>query len=352
MLISEVRTPYAAPYAFKRPLLLSLALIFALVAAFMSSSTTLGAPALANAEQPALLETCEPIALYGTVTDHLSALPIAGAQVVIEDSAGNVHATATDGDGGYEFVGSESVPLVPGAATMHVSKAGYVPRSISTELICGTRKQEDIAMEPSLDIAEPYAWLDPVCAGHKQRYTLVFTNTTAVTLTNVLVMDQLADVCPERCDVCRWNDDPWPWDDCTPGAIYDGARRVSWLLEEVAPGQTMTFYVQIRLWSSVPDGEIIDNCLTVSADQLLEPQSACSQVLVTQCEGPTPVPPTPMATATPTNTATPTPTATPTDTPTSTPTATAEPTVPTPTPTSGSTIYLPILLKDWVYGAR
>lgn len=348
MLISEVRTPYAAPYVFKRPLLLSLALILALVAVFMSSSAALGAPAPDDANQLALLDACEPITLYGTVTDRLTGLPIAGAQVVVEDSAGNVHAVLTDGDGKYEFIGSESAPLAPGVATVRVSKTGYMQRSVSTELVCGTREQEDIAMEPSLDIAKPYAWLDPICAGHKERYTLVFTNTTPVTLTNVLVMDQLADVCPERCDVCQWNDDPWPWDDCTPGAIYDGGRRVSWLLDEVAPGQTMTFYVQIRLWSSVPDGELIDNCLTVAADQL-EPQSACSQVLARQCEEATPVPPTPTATATPRPTFTPTPQPT---MPTATPTATAEPTMPTPTPTSGSTIYLPILLKAWSQSVR
>lgn len=346
MLISKVRMPYAAPYAFKRLLLLSLALTLALIAAFMSSSATLSAPALGDAEQPALLETCEPITLYGTVTDRLTGLPLAGAQVVIEDSAGNVYVTTTDSDGEYEFVGSESTPLAPGAASLHVSKAGYVPKSVSLELICGTREQEDIAIEPRLDIAKPYAWLDPICAGHKQRYTLVFTNTTPITLTNVLVVDQLADVCPERCDVCRWNDDPWPWDDCTPGAIYDGARSVSWLLDEIAPGQTLTFYVQIRLWSSVPDKEIIDNCLMVSADQL-EPQSACSQALAKRCEEPTPVPPTPTATATPR------PTFTPTRTPVApTATPTAEPTVSTPTPTSGSTIYLPILLKSWIHGMR
>jgi len=177
-----------------------------------------------------------------------------------------------------------------------------------------------------LVVYPPLAWHDPICAGDKQRYTLTFANDTALTLTNVRVSDLLPDICPGRCDVCAWNGGDWPEDDCSPGAVYDGQRTVSWLLPSVAPRQVVRLYLEMRVWSVVPDGKLLKNCLTVSSDQL-GPQTACSQATVRRCE-----PPTPTATPTLTPTATPTPTPTATPTPTVTPTLSATDTA-TPTPT-------------------
>jgi len=171
-----------------------------------------------------------------------------------------------------------------------------------------------------LVVYPPDAWHDPICAGDKQRYTLTFANNTTLTLTNVRVSDLLPDICPERCDVCAWNGGDWPDDDCSPGAVYDGHRTVSWLLPSVAPGQVVRLYLEMRVWSVVPDGKVLENCLTVSCDQF-GPQTACSQATARRCE-----PPTPTATPTPTSTPTLTPTATPTPTSSATPTSTATPT--------------------------
>ena len=173
-----------------------------------------------------------------------------------------------------------------------------------------------------LVVYPPLAWHDPICAGDKQRYTLTFANNTAQTLTNVRVSDLLPDICPGRCDVCAWNGGGWPDDDCSPGAVYDGQRTVSWLLSSVAPGQVVRLYLEMRVWSVVPDGTLLENCLTVSCDQF-GPRTACSEATAVRCEPPT-------STATPTPTSTPTATATPTATPTSTAT-------PTPSATATST---------------
>jgi hypothetical protein len=175
----------------------------------------------------------------------------------------------------------------------------------------------------ALEVYPPDAWHDPICAGDKQRYTLTFANNTAQTLTNVRVSDLLPDICPERCDVCAWNGGNWPEDDCSPGAVYDGQRTVSWLLPLVAPGQVVRLYLEMRVWSVVPDGKLLVNCLTVSSDQF-GPQTACSQATVRRCEPPTPTA-TPTPTSTPTATVTPTATQTPTATPTPSATATSTP---------------------------
>ncbi len=190
-----------------------------------------------------------------------------------------------------------------------------------------------------LIVHPPEAWHDPICAGNKQRYTLSFTNDGEIALTNVLVRDILSDVCPEQCDVCQWQGG-WEYDDCSPGFTYDGGRTVSWFIPSVAPGETVTLYVEVRLWSSVPEGEM-ENCLVVSSDQL--EGEACSESSIIQC---------PVPTAVPTRTYTPTPTATPTATWTPTPTATMTPTevptMPTETPTpvaTGFSLYLPVIAR-------
>jgi hypothetical protein len=164
--------------------------------------------------------------------------------------------------------------------------------------------------DPELVVDPPAAWHDPACAGDKERYTLTFTNNSSETLTNVSVTDLLPTVCPEGCDVCAWNDNDWPYDDCSPGATYNGQRTLSWHLASVGPGDTVTLYVEVRFWSYIPDGQVLRNCLTVTSDQL-GPESACSEVVARQCVTPTP-------TKTPTRPA-PTKTRTPSATPTFTP---------------------------------
>lgn len=210
------------------------------------------------------------------------------------------------------------------ALILAVSSLGPVALAGSKAYHAGPATSEGLAVYP------PIPWHDPICAGDKQRYTLTFVNNTTQTLTNVRVSDLLPDICPGRCDVCIWDSGDWPDDDCSPGAMYDGQRTVQWLLPAVAPGQLVRLYLEMRIWSVVPDGQLLENCLTVSSDQL-ESQTACSQVTVRRCETPTPT-----ATSTPTPTQTPTATDTPIPTPTAT--ATSTPT-PTPTPVSMEICY-------------
>ena len=174
--------------------------------------------------------------------------------------------------------------------------------------LAGVVNQNPISQD--LEVYPPLPWHDPICSGHRQRYTLRFANNTTQTLTNVQVSNLLPDICPGRCDVCLW-DGGWPHDDCSPGAMYDGQRTVTWLLPSVAPGEMVTLYLEMRVWSVVPGGQVLENCLTVSSDQT-GPQTACSHSTTLDCE--TPVP-TSTATATSTRTATLTSTPTPTMTP-------------------------------------
>ncbi len=199
-----------------------------------------------------------------------------------------------------------------------------------------------------LVVYPPKAWHDSICAGYKQRYTLTFANYTEQTLTNVQVSDLLPGICPGLCDVCAWDGGEWPEDDCSPGAMYDGSRTVRWILPSVAPGEVVRLYLEMRIWTDVPDNTVITNCLTVSSDQL-GPQTACSQATVVRCETPTATA-TSTATATPTLTATPTATATSTDTPvpTDTPTPTVTPT-PAETPVPVEVCYYAVPTEALIY---
>jgi hypothetical protein len=214
----------------------------------------------------------------------------------------------------------------PSSGTFSAARADVRGR---TTAFAGVVNQNPISQD--LIVYPPLPWHDPICSGHRQRYTLRFANNTTQTLTNVQVSNLLPSICPGRCDVCLW-DGGWPHDDCSPGAMYDGQRTVTWLLPSVVPGEVVTLYLEMRVWSSVPGGQVLENCLTVSSDQT-DPQTACSQSTTLDCETPTPT-----ATATSTRTATLVPTFTPTPTGEVTPTPTSEPT-PTRTPMAAEQCY-------------
>jgi len=174
--------------------------------------------------------------------------------------------------------------------------------------------------EGQLLVQPPFGWHDPICAGNKERYTLTFTNDSPMTLTNVSVINRLPDICPGGCTVCAWNNNDWPDDDCSPGAVYDGNREVSWLLDQVGAGETVKLFIEVRFTTQLKEGQRLEDCLTVTSDQL-GPESACSSVVASLCLPPTA---TPTITLTPSHTPVP-PTATPTPTNTPVPTSTRTP---------------------------
>jgi hypothetical protein len=148
-------------------------------------------------------------------------------------------------------------------------------------------------------------WHDPLCIGWKQRYTLSFSNSGDITLTGVRMVNTLPDA---SLDVLLG--------ESSPGAVYDGDSLVAWEIGEVAPGEMVTRNLEIRLWSSVPAGTVLTDCLAVSSDQL-STQTACAQTLVVDCPQVTPT-----STPSPVFTVTATPTLGPTNTPTRDPSPT------------------------------
>lgn len=178
----------------------------------------------------------------------------------------------------FVFILAALLSIASGLSSGIFSVAGAdarVREDASTGAVNQTRISRGLAVDP------PGPWHDPICAGDRQRYTLGFTNTTHQTLTNVSLVDTLDSVCPGSCDVCQWSDNDWPYDDCSPGAIYDGRRTVRWFFPSVAPGQRIVVYLEVRLWTSVPEG-VFENCLTVTSDQT-SAETACSQVNVVLC---------------------------------------------------------------------
>jgi len=171
----------------------------------------------------------------------------------------------------------------------------------------------------SIDLAKPYDWMDPACAGWKLRYTLRFTNTGTIPLTNVVLSNTIPSLSyfvPE---------------DGSAGAIYQQPDNVRWEMSSVSPGEIVRRDVVIHIYSNVPKGTIITDTVRVFSDQIVS-EIASEGTVVDRCPGPTAT-----ITKTPTITETPIPTETPTATPTSTPTPTLEP---------GRRIWLPIVLKS------
>ena len=113
-------------------------------------------------------------------------------------------------------------------------------------------------------------------------------------------------------------------DQSSPGAEFDGYRRVYWQIDSLAPGETVELTLAVRYWSSVPDGTVLVNCVSVWSNET-QPQSACEETTIVYCQQPAPT-----ATAVPSPTMTPTP---------------VETIVVTPTPTPGAVLWLPLILR-------
>jgi hypothetical protein len=169
---------------------------------------------------------------------------------------------------------------------------------------------------------QPYDWHEPHCAGWRQRYTVVFTNTGAVELTNVILAAEIP--AESSFDVPSSSDD----------LIVDNATHAHWEIESVQPGEVVAMYLEIRV-STTMAGKTLTTCFTLDADYI-DAIKKCEDSQVIRCEGPTPTPE-PTWTPTPKPTKTPTPTMTPTATPT------------TPAPNDGRVIWLPIVNQNFTH---
>ena len=178
-------------------------------------------------------------------------------------------------------------------------------------------------------------WHDPLCAGWRQRYTILVRNTQNVALTNVVVTDTLpASTLPL-------------FGESSAGAAQVSPGVIRWNLGGMSALETRTLYLELHTFSTIRDKTIITNTVHATAAEGVS-DWALAETMMIQCAPPTSTPTatptrtptataTPTATSTPTATFTPTPTATPTATGTPTPTATNTPTAtwtPTETPTA------------------
>ena len=160
-------------------------------------------------------------------------------------------------------------------------------------------------------------WVDPLPSGWKQRYTIVMSNTSSLTATNVVVSDTLPAMTY-----------PLP-DESTPGGTYDeGTHTVFWELGELGAGESVSLELAVGTYSTIREGTILSNTVWVGAD---------GTIPVTASERTTMLAPIPTETPPPTDT----PTATPTVKPSATPTL-------TPSPTGPGPMWLPLVYKEQV----
>jgi len=121
-------------------------------------------------------------------------------------------------------------------------------------------------------------WHDPLCATHRQRYTIVVRNNGTTTLTGVRLHDDI----PVLYGYPRL-------DESSPGATYDGAGRVTWEIGVLLAGESATRYLELGTYSTIPDGTAMVNSVTAESDQE-GPVSDTTQTTVMQCVTPSPSP--------------------------------------------------------------
>ena len=158
-------------------------------------------------------------------------------------------------------------------------------------------------------------WQPWACPGWNESFTIVVTNSSDSTLTQIAITDVLPSLTylvPER----------------TTGGYTLAPGAVVWTIPELRPGASRSYDITLRLGSNVRVRSTLTNTVWVSALEAGQVYSATAAVSVIPCPGGTPT-----ATATP---GTPTTTPTPTE---PTPTATPQPTV------IGWRCYIPLVLK-------
>lgn len=149
-------------------------------------------------------------------------------------------------------------------------------------------------------------WVDPLCAGWKQQYTITVRNTQPYTLTGVVLTDTLP---PSTLPLLA---------ESSAGAVQVAPGVIEWNLGSMDTGETRTLSLKIHTFSSIRHNTVITNTAWATAAEGVSDWGV-AETLIIQCEPPTA---TPTATATATSTSTRTATATATQTPTLTPTAT------------------------------
>ncbi|MBC7237796.1 MAG: PD40 domain-containing protein, partial [Chloroflexi bacterium] len=161
-----------------------------------------------------------------------------------------------------------------------VNTVGAYPYTVSCgDQVCGDEAAGTIFIDFCGRFGEPEVTVTPglseLCPGFWQGYTIRIQNVGDLPLTGVLVTDILPDV-------------PFSIGDVGAGH-YDGLRTITWEIGLLGPGQVALLQFQIRLWSSVPPGTVVVNCVAVSSDQGAS-DSACAEVAVLDCRAPTPTP--------------------------------------------------------------
>jgi uncharacterized repeat protein (TIGR01451 family) len=170
----------------------------------------------------------------------------------------------------------------------------------------------------AVDLADPYDWQDPTCAGWFLTYTLTFTNTSGQTLWGLV----LSDTIPANTE----------YKENSEGGVFDGIDTVVWDLDPVPADAVVSRDLVIRPFTNLAPGTIITDVVAVLVEEIGVIENAEEGTTIKRCALPT---------DTPTVTPTPKPpTQTPTATPTVTPTATVE---------RGRIIWLPITVKDFMH---
>jgi len=151
------------------------------------------------------------------------------------------------------------------------------------------------------------------CPGYNLEYTLVMTNTTSQTITDIVI----TDVLPALTSFVSASGSTG-----VSGAYNGATNTITWTKASLAPGQVLTAQCVLHSYSSMPDGYMLTNTFEYGKQQV----SVTAMSDTDRCG----VTPTPTATATATATETPEPTMTPTI---------------TETPQPGFMIYLPLLSR-------
>lgn len=239
--------------------------------------------------------------------------------------------TATASDGAYQvgqlaagtYTITIDLPTLPGGLYATYDLDGTNSRH-QVQLALGegeSRYDVDFGYQPALELEKRH-WLGDRQPGYSQRYAIDLTNRTTMTLTNVVVVDNLPDM-------LRFAHTELP-DGTSTGGIYDaGKHQVTWTITQCGPGLTELAILGYVNGSTQP-GTQLTNQVWAESDDTNRIQDSDTFAVV--------APKTATPTATATATATASPTATATSTATETPTATASATTTwTATPTATAT---------------
>ncbi len=179
--------------------------------------------------------------ISGLVTDAATDAPVSAAQVELLDSANKLYTLNTAANGWYTFTNTITTPIAAGAATVRVSKTGYVSKSATPFLLSGQNTRQDFSLDTADLLFTKSDGLTTVIPGQTITYTMVISNIGTLPAASVIITDVFPSYLTYITD--------------TLGITHTKPAALTFVWKPTAnidPGEALRFKLSVRVADALP----------------------------------------------------------------------------------------------------